>query len=99
MGRMKPFKYDSSKDSGLSDVVKETSEALEAVSEAVEAAVDAIGDSKAWGWFMTKLGYRLHDGSQNVTVMPDVPTKAERTEWVETQIKAGLVVEVDPPKK
>lgn len=127
---MKPFKYDSSKntqpedvkkeaaeavteakeaaaavvdavtgDGTLAEVGKQLGEAVEAASEAAEAAVDLVGD-KVIGWFRTKLGYQLHDGSQNVTIKPDGEgTKAEMTEWMQVQIKAGLIERVQPPSK
>lgn len=91
-------------DGSAAEVAKQAGEAVDAAAEALEAGADMVADATkaavagAYGWFRTKLGYQLHDGSQGVTIVPGgAGVKAERTEWVETQLKAGLIVEMPAP--
>lgn len=64
----------------------------------VEATL--IGDVKkieeaVVGFFKTVFGHPLHDPTQGVTVSPTDATGAVKTVWIQGQIAAGTVVEVD----
>lgn len=94
---------------GIFDKAKEVEQEVVAEVKVVEAevvaevkAIEAEVKSKADGavkWFKTVLGYPLHDPTpeNNKQISNTDPTPAVHTEWVQTQIDAGLVKEVSDP--
>lgn len=90
--------YDFKKKTTGSEVKKEFVEAATEAFEAASAVVDYAIDSApaVVKWFRSKLGYQLHDPSQDVAIKHE-PTEAKETDWVKSQKAAGLIEEVSPP--